>query len=111
MMLLALAAAVSAVPPGKGPVTTYGFPNTDSCASWTESREGDAHLRLEQEGWVLGFITGLNAFGPNSSNVAPGTTATGLLGWVDNYCKANPLDSVTAAGFKLANELKRRSRR
>lgn len=111
MILLALAAAVSAVPPGKGLVQTYGFPDTDSCAEWTTTRSSPGVHRQEQEGWILGFISGLNAFGPNVSNIAPGTTASGLLGWVDNYCKANPLDAVTTAGFKLADELKRRSRR
>lgn len=110
MILLALAAAL-AVPLGKGPVNTYGFPETDSCASWTEARATGGSRRQEQEGWVLGFITGLNAFGRNSGNIAPGTTASGLLGWIDNYCKANPLDSVTTAGFKLADELTRRSKR
>lgn len=60
-------------------------------------------------GLVLGFIAGLNTFGPGKGNIAPETTAEGLLGWVDNYCKANPLDSVTTAGIKLATQLKLRS--
>lgn len=108
MILLALA-AVSAIPAGKGPIQTYGFPDSDSCATWTAERAKPGYHRQEQEGWVLGLITGLNAFRPGDGNIAPGTNAAGLLGWIDAYCKANPLDSVTTAGFALADELKRRS--
>lgn len=111
MMLLFLAAAAAAIPPGKVAIQTYGYPETDSCAGWTAERSKSGYRSQVQEGWVLGFISGLNAFGANTGDIAPGTTGTGLLGWVDNYCKDNPLDSITTAGFKLANELKRRSRR
>jgi len=108
-MILLAAAAALAVPPGKGPVQIYSYPEADSCASWTTERAKTEWRWQGNEGWVLGYISGLNAFGPNPSSIAPGTTAAGLLGWVDNYCKDNPLDSVTQAGFALANELKRRS--
>lgn len=106
MLALALAGAI---PPGKGMIQTYGFPDDDSCATWTINRSLTGHQTLE--GWVLGLISGLNAYGPNNGNIAPGVAAAGLLGWVDNYCKANPLDSVSTAGIKLGDELKRRSQR
>ena len=107
--MIALALALAAAQSAKGEIVTYGFPETDSCATWTQDRSKPGFHNQASEGWVLGFVSGLNAFGPNSGNVAPGTNASGLLGWVDNYCKANPLDPVTSAGFKLVQELKRRT--
>ena len=80
-------------------------PDTDSCAEWAAERAKSGYHSQAQEGWIFGYITGLNAFGQNSGDNAPGTTAAGLIGWVDNYCKANPLDAVNMAGFDLANEL------
>jgi hypothetical protein len=63
------------------------------------------------ESWVLGLVSGRNAYGPGNGDLAPGVNAEGLIGWVDQYCAANPLDSVTAAGFKLVKELERRAKR
>lgn len=110
MILLALTLA-GVVPTGKVILQIYEFPDVDSCATWTAERAIPDHHEQGQEGWVMGFISGLNAFGPNNGDIARGAKAEGLLGWVDNYCKANPLDSVTTAGFALANELKRRASR
>ena len=108
MILLALAAA-SLVPNGKGPVEVYAFPDIDSCGYWVTQRRDGRGGNQGYEGWVLGFISGLNWFGNGDGNVAPGVKADGLLGWIDQYCSAHPLDSITTAGFKLAQELKRRS--
>lgn len=71
MILLALALE-NAVPTGKGMLQQYGFPDTDSCAIWTENRAKPGYHTQEQEGWIFGFISGLNAFGPNNGNIAPG---------------------------------------
>jgi hypothetical protein len=90
-------------------VQIYNYPTVDSCGAWTRYRAENSAQALE--GWVLGFISGANAFRPGSSDLAPGTTADGLLGWIDQYCQKNPLDSVTTAGFKLVGELDRRRNR
>ena len=108
MILLALA-AWALVPLGKGPVQVYGFPESDSCGFWTEQRRIGTGSQAYQ-GWVLGFISGLNWFGDGDGNVGPGVKAEGLTGWIDQYCQAHPLDSITTAGFELAKELRRRSR-
>lgn len=110
MILLALAIAAAQPTPKSAGIMVYNFPDTDSCATWTAQRRANYH-EPHLMGWVLGFITGLNAYGPNNGNIAPGTNASGLIGWIDNYCSANPLDSVTTAAFKLVDELQARSRR
>lgn len=106
MILMAL--AMAAASPVKGPEQIYNFPDQDSCGYWSEQRRQTTGRSQMWEGWILGFISGLNVFGANNGNVAPGLQADGLLGWIDQYCSAHPLDRVTLAGFKLVDELKRR---
>lgn len=110
MFLIALA-LMNAVPAGKGPLQIYSFPDINSCANWTSEREKSGYRSQILDGWVLGFISGYNAFGPNDGGSNTGITADGMVGWISNYCKANPLDSVTTAAFKLTSELKKRSGR
>lgn len=104
-VILMLAAAVAA-PSSSRYVQVFNFPAADSCATWTRYRSEKVSQSLE--GWVLGFVTGRNFYG--TGNVGLGVQAEGLTGWVDQYCAANPLDSVTTAAVKLVNELQKRSK-
>jgi hypothetical protein len=111
MIALAFALASAVASPKASGVVVYGFPESDSCATWTTNRAGGGYHPQEFTGWILGFVSGFNAFGPGNGDIAPSVRAHGLLGWIDNYCKDNPLDPVTTAGFKLVAELKRRNGR
>ena len=84
----------------------YGFPGNDSCGSWTDHRKNRDNQILE--GWVLGFVTGANFFGQHDGRLGEGLGATAMFAWVDQYCAANPLDSVLQASIKLIVELKKR---
>ena len=97
--LLAFAAASS------HPGTVYGWHH--SCADWTKARSSESRWQGD-EGYILGLVSGYNIYGPGDGDVASGPNATGMLGWVDQYCAANPLDNIDTAGFKLVVELKRR---
>jgi hypothetical protein len=35
----------------------------------------------------------------------------GLVAWIDNYCRSNPLDPIVSAAFKLTDELRSRAQR
>lgn len=98
-ILIALAAA------SPHPETSYGWHH--SCADWTKERSKDYRFQGD-EGYVLGLVTGYNLYGPGDGDIASGPNATGMLGWVDQYCTANPLDLIDTAAFKLVVELKRR---
>jgi hypothetical protein len=103
-----IALALALAPMRTNPtIQAYNFPTADSCATWTSYRKSNDAAPLE--GWILGLVTGANAYGDTGGDIAPGVTGAGLFGWVDQYCAANPLDSVTQAGFKLVRELKARS--
>lgn len=106
--MIALLLALTAVTAPAGTAYYYGFPGNDSCADWTQNRTNPDRKQQVLEGWVLGFVTGYNVYGPGSGNVAPGVTSTALIGWVDQHCVAYPLDSVLEASLKLVIELKRR---
>jgi hypothetical protein len=105
VIALALALAASSIRTNPT-INVYNFHSADSCATWTNDRKTDDALPLE--GWILGFVSGANAYGETGGDIAPGVTSEGLIGWVDQYCLAHPLDSVTQAGFKLVRELKSR---
>lgn len=84
----------------------YGFPGNDSCGSWTDHRKNRGNQILE--GWVLGFVTSANIYGQHDGQLGEGSGATAMLAWVDQYCAANPLDSVLQTSIKLIDELKKR---
>jgi hypothetical protein len=108
VILLALVMATAPVA-SKHAIQVYGYPDT-TCADWTRAGARDAN-RGAMEGWILGFVSGFNAFSPVTENIAPDTNSRGLIGWVDNYCAANPLDGLSTAGFRLVAELRHRAQR
>jgi hypothetical protein len=71
---------------------------TISCGAWTAARREKQAWLAEQ--WVLGFLSGVGyASGTlTGQNPLNGVDADGVWAWIDNYCKANPLDGVADAG-------------
>jgi len=49
-----------------------------------------------QAQWVLGFLTGVGMFGRTFDPLKK-VDAQGVVAWMDNYCQANPLDSIATA--------------
>ena len=79
-----------------------------SCGTWISERPlQSSPLRAMDESWVLGFLTGVNAMrlAVGNSQIGLTTDANGLLAWVDNYCRANPLKSISDTALALATEL------
>ena len=68
----------------------------DSCGRWTADRQPVRGVSAAQdEQWVLGFLSAIGyatADGP-----LDGVDAQAVLAWVDNYCRANPLDHIMDA--------------
>lgn len=80
-------------------VVLRGMP---SCGLWTSQQ--DARDRI----WLDGYLSGL-AFAYNK-DILNGTDKASIYGWVDNYCRANPLSELAEAGNALAQELIRRKK-
>ncbi|TIX50354.1 hypothetical protein [Alteraurantiacibacter aquimixticola] len=82
-----------------------GFPGNDSCGNWIEARANPQRHGQTLEGWLLGYITGHNAFHRGYGRLGQSTNATGMLAWIDGYCEENPLDSLLMAANALIVEL------
>jgi hypothetical protein len=82
----------------------------NSCGAWTQARQTrPANAGLSAQ-WVAGFLSGMNveAISPDALG---GTDFDGLMGWVDNYCKSNPLETIINAALMLMKELRSRAQR
>jgi hypothetical protein len=84
---------------------------TSSCGVWTRARAGtDFDLdKAAISSWLLGYVTAVNfwttASSRKSGGVSEGYDNEALLAWVDNYCKANPLQTIEKASGNLLREL------
>jgi hypothetical protein len=85
-------------------ITTMGG---RSCGQW-ENRAQDNMARLAAEGWLMGFMSGL-AIG-SSKDVLADPDGASLVLWMDNYCKAHPLEKIGTGGVVLYFELLRRQK-
>jgi hypothetical protein len=87
---------------------------TFSCGSWTASRSAykipgpptrGFQVALQDQAWVLGFLSGIGFVAANDDNPLDGVDADGVWAWIDNYCQAHPIENVqqAAAAFYLAH--------
>lgn len=79
-----------------------------SCGTWTRHRQQGNPEWVDNGVWVVGYISGYNAFGLGSSDVTAGTDTQGVWAWIDNYCANNPLDTIQVAATALILELERK---
>ncbi len=87
-----------------GKYAVYGH-GTGSCGEWTESRNQD---RLSYHAvWIKGWISAAGYYEGELAN----SDSPALDAWMDNYCKANPLDGIVDGAEKLVEELKQRHSR
>jgi hypothetical protein len=68
-----------------------------SCGTWTKERKTQDWLFAGD--WVLGFMSG--AASALNRDLLLGLDSNAVLGWVDNYCRAHPLDKVAEAATRL----------
>ena len=81
------------------------------CGTWTNTPK-DSPQREVFRKWVFGFLSGANWANENSkADFLQGTDPEGLIAWVDNYCRSNPLNGLARATQELVYELERRAGR
>lgn len=80
----------------------------NSCGIWQEDRKKDGLGSRVHENWVVGYISGYNAWVDGKADISEGTDVPGLLAWIDNYCAQNPLDKIATAANALINHLRSR---
>lgn len=86
----------------------------ENCAKWLRERAnwltGASQAYFN---WTLGFIAAYNDFvhtqePTNNSGVDFGLDSDPLLAWLDQYCRAQPGDTIYAASNALITDLKKR---
>jgi hypothetical protein len=85
-----------------------------SCISWSKERKADTPMSLAYSGWVLGFVSGVNAIGILQSNASSdflrATPASEMIRLTDAHCAAHPNDNLDSAGFALIGKLRESGR-
>jgi hypothetical protein len=96
LILAAVLVASLLIGPAEAQGFTYSGQGTLSCGTWmVDRREG---MASGPQQWVSGFLSGVG-FALASKNYDPlhGVDADGVWAWIDNYCRANPIDIVINA--------------
>ena len=81
-----------------------------SCGNWTESRKvgNSSATSTMQLQWVMGFLSAYNIYkydGILADGVFTNIDLKAVAGWLDNYCKNNPLKAPFHGALELAHEL------
>lgn len=77
-----------------------------SCGVWIKERQPNGGGGISSQTWLVGYLSGL-AVGLGK-DFMKGTDNDSIYLWVDNYCRANPLEHLLSAGEELATELIRK---
>lgn len=105
----ALIAAPSFGADSSGKFTVLGM-GTKSCGEVVADFKEDGRGKLINSIWVAGHITAVNERVVSRSNVAARTDPAAWDLWINNFCTAKPLDSLSDATTALVGELSKRRR-
>ncbi len=104
-LLLAVVAALAVNNPAsaQGPATigetTCGVWNTDKISQAPSANLG----RLSAEGWVLGYLS--RAAKDHDRSILRGLESERVVGAIDDYCSANPLEGLAQAAAAVEAQL------
>ena len=115
-LLISAQVSIAQNPPS---ILTMGPAATISCGTWMQEREsfrrtGTATPRLVvMQTWVGGFLTGSNdsMFILSKKDFLEDSQVDGdaAFGWIDNYCRAQPLNTLYDASAALVTELEKKA--
>ena len=106
--LVVAAALVATCATAHAQPKVYGFGNA-SCGQWVADHNAKNTSAAAQEAWLGGYLSGLNALSAvKDTDYGGGVDWAGLVGWVSNYCTANPLDKLNVAALQLVAEIGKR---
>ena len=77
-----------------------------SCGRYIEIRKVRGWERTARFYWVAGYITAYNGWIPDTYSIAGSSDIESIMLWLDNYCGANPVNSITVAMEHLIAELR-----
>jgi hypothetical protein len=74
------------------------------CGQWVQD-QSKTQQRISDRSWLIGFLSGLNQNDFYKNAFDKVSSAQQVYLWMDNYCKANPLQNVADGGEMLMFEL------
>ena len=78
-----------------------------SCGEWIKDRGSPSVMTAAQLNWLGGYLTGVSEF--TRTDIINSVDKESLYLWVDNYCKAHPLEDTSSAAYNLTVELLQRA--
>ena len=98
IILLLLIASVS------NSASAVSYMGNTPCGKWVKDRSsGRVGDQLASVGWLIGYLNGVAVW--SDVDILLKADGESLMLWMDNYCKANPLESVAHGGLLLGVEL------
>jgi hypothetical protein len=95
-LITILIATALSNPTFAAPTTTFGV---SDCGKWIKEPSE------ARKGWVLGFLSGLNAIEAYKNSLSKVSSGEQIFLWMDNFCKANPLSDTLNGSIYLLIEL------
>ncbi len=74
-------------------------------AARDKARRGEYRDQNLHFSWMLGYLTAYNTQTPDTYDIQGQTDLSGILVWLENYCKQNPLHGFIDAMTLLMDEL------
>lgn len=103
-VLLSFSANPAQLPPNLKRI--FGAPIAISCDTWTKERSMGSSKATQIEYWVLGYVSGMNVSGQFKNELLANYDDSGILDWMDNYCKDNPQEYVSKSISTMIKMLK-----
>lgn len=92
-----------------GTHTTFG--NGGDCAQWVQPRDAaNGSSKNFSSIWLSAYLSGINSAGvrlgtPRQTDALKNVSPAQVELWMDNYCRANPLKTISNAAWVLYREL------
>ncbi|TAM51220.1 MAG: hypothetical protein EPN57_18375 [Paraburkholderia sp.] len=96
--LIAVLLCVAANANARDTVEQLGKGVGSTCGTWTAERKTSTQW-FSAANWVLGFMSG--AASALDRDLLDGLDSNAVLGWMDNYCRAHPLDQIADGATSL----------
>ena len=75
-----------------------------TCGKWVKDRASSSkNDQLIGDSWLIGYLNGIAQW--SEVDIFTAIDGDALFLWMDNYCKANPLEGLAHGGFNLSIEL------
>lgn len=85
---------------------TYAVYMAIPCEAYLQERWDPEGVRYKQiQAWISGYVTAYNGWQLDTHDILGGGNVASVESWVENYCKANPLNTLSNAMAELVTGL------